>query len=174
MDTILVVCYSYTGTALRLAQLLASHNGWPLGRITDKDPRAGGAGTWRCVLDSLLRRRPRIRYEGPDPGDFRTVVLLAPVWMYGLASPMRSFVARHRDRLQRVAVVCTMNSGGGTHALAEVTRLLGHAPVASACFLQREVEDGSCTGRLLALGEQLRGGAGVARPAGGPPTVATA
>lgn len=164
MDTILVVCYSYTGTALRLAELLSSHHGWPLGRITDEAPRAGGAGTLRCVLDSLLRRRPRIRYEGPDPGDFRTVVLLAPIWMYRLAGPMRSFLTEHREQLRRVAVICTLASGGASNALAEVARLLGHAPVASASFLQREVEDGTCTGRLLAFGDTLQPGAAAAQP----------
>ena len=74
MDSILVVCYSYTGVSRRAAQLLSSHHGWPLGEIADARPR----GTWRCVLDSLLRRRPEIHYRGPDPGDFRTVVLVAP------------------------------------------------------------------------------------------------
>lgn len=160
MDTILVVCYSYTGTTRRLAELLSSHHGWPLGQVSDTEPRAGGTGTLRCVLDSLLRRHPAIRYEGPDPGDYRTVVLLAPVWMYRLAGPMRSFIAQHRDQLRHVAVICTMASGGGTNALGEVARLLGQAPLASACFLQREVDDGSCTGRLLAFGEALRPGSG--------------
>ena len=158
MDTILVVCYSYTGTTRRLAELLSSHHGWPLGQVSDAAPRAGGTGTLRCVLDSLLRRRPAIRYEGPDPGDYRTVVLLAPVWMYRLAGPMRSFIAQHREQLRHVAVICTMASGGGTNALAEVTKLLGQPPLASACFLQREVDDGSCTSRLLAFGDTLRPG----------------
>src|SRR5206468_2786462 len=79
MDAILVVCYSYTGTARRAAQLLCSHHGWPLGRISDARPRAGSSGYLRSVLDSLLRRRPPIRYEGPDPAQFRTVVLVSPV-----------------------------------------------------------------------------------------------
>jgi hypothetical protein len=28
MDSILVVCYSYTGVSRRLARLLCSHHGW--------------------------------------------------------------------------------------------------------------------------------------------------
>lgn len=168
MDTILLVCYSYTGTTRRLAELLASHHGWPLGQVIDAKPRMGGWGTLRCVVESLLHRRPPIRYEGPDPGDFRTVVLLAPVWMYRLASPMRSFIAQHRQALRRVAVVCTMGSGGGSNALMEVGHLLGQAPVASAWFLQREVDDGSCTGRALAFGDTLQPGSSAAGGTGGP------
>lgn len=155
MDTVLVVCYSYTGTTRRLAQLLCSHRGWPLGEIVEERPRAGAGGTLGCVLDSLLRRHPAVRYEGPDPEDFHTVVLLSPIWMYRLAGPMRSFIAAHRAALRRVAVVVTMNSGGASNAVAEIADVLGRAPILVATFRSREVEDGSSTGRLLAFGDEL-------------------
>lgn len=158
MDSILVVSYSFTGTARRAAQLLASHHGWPLGEVIDPAPRS----TLRCVLDVLLRRHPRVTYEGPDPGDFRTVVLVAPVWMYRLASPMRSFLLDHRAHLPRVAAIITMGGSGASNALADITHLLGHAPIASASFLQREIEDGTATTRLLRFGDVLQPGA--ARP----------
>lgn len=155
MDTILVVCYSYTGTARRLAQLLCSHHGWPLGEVIEEQPRTGAGGTLRCVLDSLLRRHPAVRYEGPDPQDFHTVVLVSPVWMYRLAGPMRSFVAAHREALRRVAVVFTMGSGGASNAVAEIARVLGHAPILVGAFTSYEVEVGSGTARLLAFGDEL-------------------
>ena len=158
MDAILVVCYSHTGTSRRAAQLLSSHHGWPLGEITDDAPR----GNLRCVLDSLLRRRPRIRYQGPDPGDYRTVVLVAPIWMYRLAAPMRSFVAQRAADLRRVAVIVTMGGAGGSNAFGEVARLLRHPPIATAAFLQREIEDGSGTARLLAFGDALQPGSAAA------------
>jgi hypothetical protein len=152
MDAIMVVCYSYTGVSRRAAQLLCSHHGWPLGEIADAGPR----NTWRCVLDSLLRRQPRIQYSGPDPGDFRTVVLVSPVWMYRLAGPMRSFIVRHKDSLRRLAVIQTMNSGGASNALDEIAHLLGHGPVDATAFTAREIEDGSGTARLLAFGDALQ------------------
>lgn len=161
MDSILVVCYSYTGISRRAAQLLCSHHGWPLGEVTDTAPRS----TWRCVLDSLLRRRPGIRYQGPDPGDFRMVVLVAPVWMYRLAAPMRSFVAQEQDALRRVAVVCTMNSGGASNAFGEVARLLTSGVVVeTAAFKARDIEDGSATGALLAFGDSLQPGSAASQP----------
>lgn len=160
MDTILVVCYSHTGTARRAAQLLASHHGWPLGEISDVQSRS----TLRCVLDSLLRRHPQIRYQGPDPADFRTVVLVSPIWMYRLAGPMRSFVARHRATLGRVAAIATMNSGGATNAFGEIAHLLGHALVDAAAFTAREIEDGSGTASLLAFGDALQPGSTASQP----------
>lgn len=166
MDSILVVCYSYTGVSRRLAQLLASHHGWPLGEVVEERPRAaGGAGNLRCVFDSLLRRRPAVRYQGPDPADFRTVVLVSPIWMYRLAGPMRSFVAAHREALRRVAVISTMGSGGASNAASEVARLLGHGLVQSAGYTQGEIEDGSCTKRVLAFGHALQPGSTASQPA---------
>lgn len=161
MDSILVVCYSYTGVSRRAAQLLCSHHGWPLGEISDIKPR----GTWRCMLDSLLRRQPEIRYQGPDPADFRTVVLVSPIWMYRLAGPMRSFVAHEGEDLRRVAVVSTMNSGGASNAVGEIAHLLGHGVIDAAAFTAREIEDGSGTARLLAFGDGLQPGSTASQPA---------
>jgi hypothetical protein len=156
MEHVLVVCYSYTGVSRRAAQLLCSHRGWPLGEISDVHAR----GSWRCVLDSLLRRQPEISYMGPEPASFDTVVLVAPIWMYRLAGPMRTFVAREKDVLRHVAVVCTMNSGGASNAFAEIAHLLGPgAVIRAAAFTSREIEDGSGTSRLLELGEALQPGA---------------
>jgi hypothetical protein len=151
MDSMLVVFYSYTGNSRRVAETLAAQHGWLLGEITDAERR----GVLRCVLDSLLRRRPAIRYTGPDPSDFRTVVLVSPIWAQRLAGPMRSFVAGRREDLRRVAVISTMGSGGEAKAVAEITQLLGRAPILTAAFTEREIADGSCNGRLLRFGEQL-------------------
>lgn len=170
MDAILVVYYSYTGVSRRAAQLLASHHGWPLGEVKELKPRAGWRGGVRCVLDSLLRRRPPVSYDGPPPGNFRTVVLVSPIWMYQMAGPMRSFVDQNAMRIHRVAQVTTLNAGGASNAIREVARMLLRPPILTAEFTSREIEDGSGTARLLAFGDAL-----VAKPARKPsPAPATA
>ena len=153
MRKILVVVYSHTGASRRLAQLLASLQQWTLAEIRDVQPRAGSAGMWRCFLDSLLRRRPKIRYDGPDPRSFNAVVLVSPIWVGRLAGPMRSFVAAHRASLRDVAVVSVMGERGAANAVAEVGRLVGRAPICNAAFKTREVEDGILAARLQAFGQ---------------------
>ena len=91
MGKVLVVSYSYPGTSRQVATTLAGLQGWATGEISEERP---GRGDGRCVLDSLLRRQPPIRYEGPPPEQFAAVVLVAPIWLYRLAGPMRTFVAR--------------------------------------------------------------------------------
>ncbi len=171
MDSILVVCYSYTGVSRRAAQLLCSRHGWPLGEIFDAEP---ARGTWRCVLDSLLRRHPEMRYQGPDPSDFHTVVLVSPIWIYRLAGPMRSFVAEEKEVLRRVAVISTMNSGGASNAVGEVAQMLGHGIIESAAFTSREIEDGTGTGRLIEFGDALQPGSTASQPARRPAWTAPA
>jgi len=155
-ESTLIVCYSNTGTSRRVADLLSSKFQWPCGEVSESRSRTGAAGIWRCVMDSLLRRHPAIRYEGPDPRSFGTVVLIAPVWVYRLAGPMRSFVRDHSTGLKRVAVISVMGGRGASNAVAEIDRTLGRAPILSTSFTAREVDDGSYASRLDVFGNAVR------------------
>jgi len=164
MAKILIVHYSYTGISRQIATTLSSLLSWPGAEIADAKPERT---QWRCVLDSLLRRRPPIRYDGPPPNQFDAVVLVAPIWVFRLAGPMRSFVAQYRDQLPKVAVITAMGGRGAPNAVAEIGALLGRSPMLSTAFLQRELEDGSCAARLRAFGEavdQTVAGTDVLRP----------
>ena len=167
MSKILVVVYSHTGTCRRLAELLCDEQGWPMAEVTDARPRSGALGMWRCLLDSWLRRQPPIHYTGLPPDGFEAVVLVAPIWAYRLAGPMRTFVASRRASLPEVAVAPVMGGSGAPNAIAEIGRLLGRAPILSTAFTAREVEDGSCAARLRAFGDGVRAAkaAVVTRPA---------
>lgn len=157
MSKILVVAYSWTGTCSRLAKLLSHQQpGWQLGKIVLEQPRKGRAGYWRCVFDSVLRRRPAIRYEGPSPRQFDAVVLVSPIWAFSLAGPMRSFVTTRRDHLPDVAVISVMGGAGAANAVHEVERLIGRSAVMSAAFTMQEVREGAAGTRLRTFGDALR------------------
>jgi len=156
MARTLIVVYSNTGTSRRLAALLSSQLGWPVGDIVEARSRAGTGGMLRCVADSLLRRRPAIAYQGPDPAGFDAVVLVAPIWVGQLAGPMRSFVTERRQTLPRAAVISVMGGKGGENAFAEVGHLLGKPPLLAAAFSAREIDDGSAAGRLQAFGSAFQ------------------
>ncbi len=152
MSKVLVVFYSRTGTSRQLATTLAALKAWAAGEIVDA---RAGRGDWRCVLDSLLTRRPRIRYQGPPPEQFETVVLVAPIWMYRLAGPMRSFVAQYRQSLRTVAVVTSMGGRGAPNAVAEIARILGRSPVLTAAFTDRDVQSGQCASQLKGFADAV-------------------
>ena len=156
MDSTLIVFYTYSGNSREVAQLLSAQKGWPVGEVIEAAPRpGGGAGYIRCLVDSMFHRAPEIRYDGPEPADFAQVVLVAPIWLQRLASPMRSFVRAHRGELRHVAVITTMGSRGGSNAVAEIGRILGRDPVLAETITEREVQDGSCAARLEAFGTAL-------------------
>ena len=164
MSNVLVVTYSYTGISRRLAQLLCEQQQWPLTEIRELRPRSGAWGTWRCILDSVFRRQPPVRLEGAPPEDFDAVVLVAPVWLSRLAGPMRSFVAWNRRSLRNVAVISVQGSSGSSSNVAEITRLIGRAPLLSTVFGSREVEEGQGAARLRAFGNALSIGLQPAAP----------
>jgi hypothetical protein len=156
MTKILVVCYSYTGTSLQLARELCTLQGWRKADIALAQPRRGRSGYWRCVLDSVLRRKPRIRYDGPAPSEFDALVLVSPIWAFRLASPMRSFLAQHRDQLPEVAVISVMGGAGARNAVSEVGRLIGRLPIRNAAFTMQEVEETDCHANLQSFADALR------------------
>ena len=170
MRQVLVVVYSYTGTSRRVAQRLAAERGWPIGEVIDAKPRSGW---WRCVLDSLLRRRPAIRYAGPDPGAFDAVVLVSPIWVEGLSAPMRSFVVAEAQRLREFAVVSVMGSKGAPNAVAEISRLIGRAPLLHAAFKRGELDDDAVVARIGVFARAVEG-ARAARPTSLPSAALTA
>jgi flavodoxin len=167
MSSTLVVVYSYTGNSRRLAQLLAAQRGWPMGEITEVKPRSGVLGFFECVRDSLFHWRPAVKYKGPDPAGFTTVVLVAPIWLQQLAGPMRSFVAQERRSIKRVGVLTTMGARGSSNAAAEVAQILGKDPVLAEAVTAREVEDGGWAAAVEGFGKmlQLPGDTAPVRPA---------
>jgi flavodoxin len=148
MNDILLVCYSRTGNTRLVADELARLTGWPLGLIHDTRPRAGASGDWRCMLDAWLRNRPDYRYEGPALERFEHIVLLTPVWMKGLAAPLRTFLGDHDLSRQRISVVCTQGGRGGFNAVEEIARLTRQVPSPVQILLQSEVLGGLSPQRL--------------------------
>jgi hypothetical protein len=156
MSKTLVIVYSFTGTGRTLAQELCKQQAWPLGEVLELRPRAGDWGRIRCVLDSLLRRHPNVRYLGPPPRDFDLVVLIAPIWLRRLAGPMRSFVANYADSLPDIAVLTVMGSSDSPSAAAEIACLAERTPMLDATFTAPEIRGGACAARLHAFAEALR------------------
>lgn len=148
MNKILLVCYSRTGNTQLVAEELAQLTGWPLARISDSAPRAGLSGDLRCMFDAFFKTYPPYHYQGPDLDRFEHVVLLTPVWMKGLAAPLRAFLGEHDLSHQRISVICTQGGRGGFNAVEEIATLTRQIPSPVQILLQSEVLGGLSPQRL--------------------------
>lgn len=162
-DDVLMICYSRTGTTSTVARLLAAMTGWQLALIEDVAPRSGWTGDIRCILDSLLSRKPPYRYAGPPPGRFDHVVLMSPIWMGRMASPMRSYLQDAKaaqatnSRLPKSnSAIFLMSSRGGFRGADEMAGLTGHAPWPVAALEEREVLTGQASDVLEKFAENIQ------------------
>ncbi|GAB3759054.1 hypothetical protein GCM10028796_05660 [Ramlibacter monticola] len=156
MDSMLVVVYSETGLARGLAAQLHEEHGWPVGEIHDLRSHPEAPGLLRPILDSLLHRDAPIAYDGPEPGDFRTVILITPMRAGHVPAAMRVFLTSHCDHLRRVAIVSILKSEDAVSAVPEIAALLGHAPIHNATFTAAELAEGSAVERVRNFGDFLQ------------------
>ena len=144
----LIVCYSRSGYTASLAQELATMTGWDCMEVKDLHPRDGVWGQLRCIWDVLLHRHPGIEmYDRPVQG-YETVVLAAPVWLQSLASPMRTFIARHRGHFSAVAYACTYGGRGAEKAAQQAADLAGAPLLATLAVTSQELEQADYRKRL--------------------------
>ncbi|MGL4316251.1 MAG: flavodoxin family protein [Pseudomonas sp.] len=148
MNNILLVCYSRTGNTRLVAGELARLTNWPLALIDDAEPRAGLSGDLRCMFDAFFKTCPLYRYQGPDLERFEHIVLLTPVWMKGLAAPLRAFLSEHDLTRKRISVICTQGGRGGFNAVEEIAELTRQIPSPVQILLQSEVLGGLSPQRL--------------------------
>jgi flavodoxin len=153
MSEILVISYSNTGTSRRLAQMLCKQQGWPMAEISEIQPRCGFSGQLSCLLDSWMRRRPPICYSGPPPNEYDAVVLVAPVWSWRLAGPVRSFLKLMNEQLPDLAMISVTQSFRTFDVISELNSLIGYFPVLSTTFTPDEINDESCLARLKIFGK---------------------
>ncbi|MEP7295272.1 MAG: hypothetical protein ABI702_03725 [Burkholderiales bacterium] len=151
MAKVLILHYSRTGTVRQAALQLQQISGWAMGEVRDPTPRVGFLGDLRCVIDSVLGRSAPYVYDGPPPESFDRWVVLAPIWVDGLASPMRALMRDIAHHGRPVSLVCVMARTGAFRAADEVTTIDGSEPHPVLALKQSDVLDGHCRAELSTL-----------------------
>ncbi|MFF7399888.1 hypothetical protein ACFZAI_25790 [Achromobacter sp. NPDC008082] len=154
MARIGIFFYSRTGTGRTVAERLASVSGWPSYEIRDASPRVGLRGDLRCVVDTLFKRSPAFRYDGPGLDQFNHVVLIAPVWLRALAAPMRAFLKAHGRMIRAYSVIFVMSGYGGFRAVDDMAAITGFKPRSILLLKQYDVLAEECDASLCRFREQ--------------------
>jgi len=151
MNKVLIVYYSRSGTTRQVAQQLQLMSDWAIGEVRDVHARAGLGGDLRCIVDSLFARSAPYRYEGPALEDFDRLIVLAPIWLDGLAAPMRALLRDMNRAGPPLSLVCVMSRRGAFRAADEITTIVGAEPVPVLGLTQADVLSGRCRPALQSL-----------------------
>jgi len=144
----LVVFYSRSGVTKLAALAIADRLDCDVEPIQDVRSRKGLFGFLRSGYEAARRKLPAIKPTQKDPARYDLVILGTPVWGNVMASPLRTYLSRNKDRIQQMAVFCTIGGSGGDRTLTDVAEFCGKTPAASLVLNRKEVFSGQYTEKL--------------------------
>lgn len=139
MTKILVLYYSRTGLTQTIARQVARACNADLEAIEDVTGRDGATGYVRSALEAAMHREAPIRRATRVPGDYDIVVIGTPIWFWNVASPVRTYIQRHRRQFRRVAFFCTYGGSGQAKVLADLEQLCGRPAVATLAVVDADI-----------------------------------
>lgn len=142
MTRSLVIYYSWTGHTAEVAEAIAKALSADIERIEEVRPRAGALAYIVSGFQAGFGMGSRIKPISAQLADYDVVILGCPVWAQSVAAPMRSFLARYKSSMKRVAVFCTEGAFGGEKALRKIADLCGQAPVATLLVTEPQLKTG--------------------------------
>lgn len=137
----LVVYFSRSGHTGQVASEVAARCGAELEAIRESRSRDGPRGYWRSAWQALNHAAPPIAAALKDPAGYDLVIIGTPIWNFGLAPPVRSYVRQYAGCFKQVAFFCTEGGSGDRRAFDELARLCGKAPVATFAVTEKELPE---------------------------------
>lgn len=130
----LVVFFSRMGYVKKLAYEAADRTGARVCEIRSTQRTAGTLGFWWCGRYGMHRRPMPIAPLEIDPATCAHVTVCSPIWVFGMAAPIRSFCHRYAGRLREADYILAHHTSGQYRRVArEMDALLGlkHSPLCS-------------------------------------------
>jgi flavodoxin len=139
----LIVYHSLTGNCKKVAELLSQELSADLEPVefqetTDlKDGKPAGP----VIFGQWTGKSVKIKPAKKDPSGYDQVILGAPVWAFGLAAPMRTYLKENRERLPKKAgyFVCYGGLFGGM-TLKQMAGLAGVKGAATLLIREKELK----------------------------------
>ena len=147
----LVVYFSRTGHTKQVATSIAAALAADLEEIVDPTSRSGVTGYLRSGLEAAFHRLVPIGPTVREPSQYDLVVVGSPVWNMSVASPVRSYLHRHRNEFSRIAFFCTCGGRGGERAFDQMARVGRMKPVSTLVVREADVaSSGAAIARFAA------------------------
>lgn len=148
MQRVLVVYFSRTGYTRKIAEEIAAACGADIERIQDLGDRSGIWGYLRSGREALKKRLIDIQPPTKRPSDYDLVVLGTPVWASNICSPVRAYIAAHKENFKQVTFFCTQGGSGAKKVLHDMAELCAQRPVATVALNDDEIKKGSHAEKL--------------------------
>ena len=119
----LVVYYSKTGTTKTVAEKLVAQIGCDFDELTYD-------GDTKSVSFTL------------NPSDYERVILLAPVWAFSLAEPMKQYIIKHKGGIKRYDLIVTCGGLGLCGCVKNCLAAIGKPPEHALKIRAKDVKQG--------------------------------
>jgi flavodoxin len=139
----LVAYYLRTGNTKKVAEALAENLNADVESITS-DTKDKGMG--RLAMQAFLRVHAKIAQTTNDAASYDLVVVGSPVWADKMSSPIRTYLAKNKDKFSSVAFFCTHGnpgSEGGAKMLESMETLSGKKSAGMLDVPANDVESGA-------------------------------
>ncbi len=130
----LVVYFSRMGYGKSLALAAANETGAEVYEVRSTEKTDGTLGFWWCGRYGMHRWGMPIEKVAVDLSRYRHVTICAPIWVFALAAPMRSFCRESAGKIKEADYILVHHTRGRyENAAEEMDRLLGikHAKLES-------------------------------------------
>lgn len=156
MSKILVVCYSRTGFTRAVAELVATACDADLELIEDAIGYGGALGYARSALDAATHLETPIKATKLDPGAYDIIVIGTPIWLWNVASPIRTYIKANRHKFRRVAIFCTCVGYGRAKVMRDLENLVRRPVFALLSCTNEEIADKCYNGRLTTFLSEIK------------------
>ena len=122
----LVVFFSRMGYVKKKAYEAANQTGTQVYEIRSTERTAGTIGFWWCGRFGMHRWDMPIEPVNIELSDFQHVTIAAPIWVFALAAPVRSFCRQAAGKIREVDYILVHHTRGRyENAAQEMDALLG-------------------------------------------------
>ena len=133
----IIIFYSRTGNTKTVAEEYAGENKTAIYGIKDLVNRRGFFGVVKSAFQAVLKTPTPIDEVSIDISSYSRVILCTPVWLGGIPSPVRTFIKKYGQLVNKVEYIVTHKNERKDYrkTMKEMDKLMGKVHVREAHVL---------------------------------------